>query len=403
MKRKLDLRTGRPVWFAYRSPSVPVDRLVRDVKADVLVVGMGISGAMIAEELSGRGLSVIVVDRRGPLKGSTPATTALVQYEIDQPLGLLSAKVGKEIAQRAWRRSRLAVMNLKARIDELEIACALSPKQSLYLAGNVLDAGGLREETAARREAGLYATYLTRGELREQFGFDRAAAIVSRDNLALDPRKLAAGLLLKAVDRGARLYAPVEVTGIVNDGDGVVAATRDGPSIRAGHAVLATGYELTDMAPDTDHSIISTWAIATAPQKRALWPGEAFVWEASDPYLYLRATADGRVICGGEDEDFTDEERRDSLIGEKTKRLQEKLAALVPGIDPTATHAWAGSFGSTATGLPLIGKIPRRPRLMAVMGYGGNGITYSRIAAELVATTLTGGKDRDADLFALDR
>ena len=33
------------------------------------------------------------------------------------------------------------------------------------------------------------------------------------------------------------------------------------------------------------------------------------IWEASDPYLYMRATADGRVICGGEDEEFSDEER----------------------------------------------------------------------------------------------
>jgi glycine/D-amino acid oxidase-like deaminating enzyme len=37
------------------------------------------------------------------------------------------------------------------------------------------------------------------------------------------------------------------------------------------------------------------------------------IWEASEPYLYLRTTEDGRVICGGEDEDFADTEKRDSL------------------------------------------------------------------------------------------
>ena len=35
----------------------------------------------------------------------------------------------------------------------------------------------------------------------------------------------------------------------------------------------------------------------------------------------------------------------------------------------------------------------------AVIGYGGNGITYSRIAAELIATELDGGTDADADIF----
>ena len=47
MPRKLDLRTGRPVWMAYRAPSVPTARLERDAKADVLVVGLGISGPNI--------------------------------------------------------------------------------------------------------------------------------------------------------------------------------------------------------------------------------------------------------------------------------------------------------------------------------------------------------------------
>ncbi|RVB59038.1 FAD-binding oxidoreductase, partial [Mesorhizobium sp. M7A.F.Ca.CA.004.06.1.1] len=85
MPRKLDLRTGQPVWSAYRAPAVPTDGLIRDVNTDVLVVGMGISGAMMAEALTADGHRVICIDRRGPLKGSTAATTALVAFEIDQP------------------------------------------------------------------------------------------------------------------------------------------------------------------------------------------------------------------------------------------------------------------------------------------------------------------------------
>src|SRR4051794_25866785 len=101
MTRKLDLRSGRPVWFAYRAPKIPVEALTRDAKADVLVVGMGISGAMMAEALTARGLSVICIDRRGPMRGSTPATTALVQFEIDEPLTSLSRMIGKGSAEQA--------------------------------------------------------------------------------------------------------------------------------------------------------------------------------------------------------------------------------------------------------------------------------------------------------------
>ena len=117
----------------------------------------------------------------------------------------------------------------------------------------------------------------------------------------------------------------------------------------------------------------------------------------------MRATKDGRVICGGEDEEFADEDRRDALIPKKSARLSEKLKKLFPELDTEPEFAWAGSFGTTTTGLPYIGHVPRHPGVHAVMGYGGNGITYSQIAAEIVASAIDGREDSDAGLFAFER
>lgn len=403
MPRKLDLGTGRPVWSAYRAPAVPTSAMTRDATTDVLIIGMGISGAMMAEALTSDGRQVICIDRRGPLKGSTSATTALVSFEIDQPLSVLSKMIGKAKAQQAWRRSRLAVSNLAGRIEDLAIDCRLSRTKSLYLAGTVLGPSELRDEAEARRQAGIAAIYLTPQPLAETFGIDRGGAILSHGNIALDPRRLTAGLLLKALERKARFYAPVEATAIEDSADEVTVATKDGPTITARHVVLATGYELVDIVPAAAHRIISTWAIATRPQPQKLWPGAAFIWEASDPYLYIRATADGRVICGGEDEDFVDKTRRDDLIADKSARIAEKLGRLFPHLDVKPEFAWTGSFGTTSTGLPYIGAIPRHPRIHAVMGYGGNGITFSRIASEIISASIKGIADTDAELFAFNR
>jgi glycine/D-amino acid oxidase-like deaminating enzyme len=402
MSRQLDLHGGDPVWRAYRSAGVPVQPLTRDARAEVVVVGMGVSGAMMAETLTADGRDVIVLDRRGPSLGSTASSTALVQFEIDTPLTLLADRIGRD-ARRAWRRSRLAVGNLKARIETLGIACGMAPRRSLYLAGNVLTGSALRDEADARRAAGIHARYLTAGALRDAYGIDRDGAIESCDNLELDPVKLTRGLLRTAAERGARLHAPTEATAFRHSASGVRVETADGGAIEAGAVVLATGYELAAGVPDRGHQIISTWAIATRPQPGALWPGRALMWEASDPYLYARATPDGRVVCGGEDEEFSDDDSRDSLIPRKSARIAAKLSKLLPGIDPTPDYAWAGAFGSTSTGLPIIGPVPRKPRILAVMGYGGNGITYSQIASEIVSTSLAGGRDCDADLFSLPR
>ena len=117
-------------------------------------------------------------------------------------------------------------------------------------------------------------------------------------------------------------------------------------------------------------------------------------------YLDVRATVDGRVICGGEDEEFADETRRDAKLDRKTEVLEKKLARLLPKIDPRADFAWTASFGQSKTGLPRVGPLPGYPRCYGVLGYGGNGITYSMLASQLVSASIAGRKDSDAKLFA---
>lgn len=395
-----DLRTGKPVWLARRRPAIETHALARDVTCDVLVVGAGISGAIVAEALTAGGLSVVIADRRGPLLGSTPASTALLQYELDTPLSHLAKQIGRDKAERIWRRSRLAVDALRERSRLLGIDADCASRDTLYLSGNLLSATGLRAEGEARRHVGFQNEYLSVAAVQERFGISGRSALLSFDNFAVDPVRLAAGFLNAAIARKARLYAPVEVTDIAASKDGVVAQTKGGPAIRCTKLVFATGYEMPKNVPHKGHDITSTWVIATRPQPRKLWPGECFIWEAADPYLYIRTTADGRVICGGEDEDIEDEDARDAKLSAKTKRLEQKLGRLLPTIDPAADYAWCGSFGVSRTSAPTIGPVPRMPNCYAAMGYGGNGITFSMMAGQILAGLITGRGDSDADLFS---
>jgi glycine/D-amino acid oxidase-like deaminating enzyme len=155
--------------------------------------------------------------------------------------------------------------------------------------------------------------------------------------------------------------------------------------------------------PRAGHAIASTWAIATRPQPRRLWPERCFIWEAADPYLYVRVGPEGRVICGGEDEPFADEAARNALLAAKTATLERRLHALLPRLDARAVDAWCGSFGASATGLPSIGPLPRMRHCYAVLGYGGNGITFAALAAQVLRAQIAGAGDPDADLFSFRR
>jgi glycine/D-amino acid oxidase-like deaminating enzyme len=398
-----DLRTGRSIWEDRRLPALAAVPLTRDTRTDVLVIGAGISGAMVADLLSDSGCRVMVVDRRRPFTGSTTASTALVQYDIDMPLTHLGRRVGEERARRLWRRSKLALDALKARARHLGIDADCVARDSLYLEGNVLGRRALKDEAAARQRAGFEVTLLDAAAVERRFGIAGRSGVLSYDQLSADPRRLAHGFLAAAVGRGARVCSPVEIANVRAARGGVRAWTSDGRVVSAGHLVFATGYELAKGVPTAGHRIASTWAIATRPQPSRLWPERCFIWEASDPYLYLRAGPDGRIICGGEDEEFADEASRDALLARKTATLERKLHALLPAVDSRAAFAWCGSFGGSTAGTPTIGPIPGMPRCYAVLGYGGNGITFAALAAQLVRAAIIGRPDPDAALFAFGR
>lgn len=398
-----DLRTGRPIWMARRRPPIEVKPLIRDIRCDVAVIGAGISGALIAETLADTGLGVVILDRRGPVTGSTPASTAMLQYELDTPLSQMADRIGRDRAERLWRRSRLAVDALRERTQRLGIEAATATRDAIYLDGNVLDANSLAEEAKARQRAGFEVELLKPAEVERRYGIRGRHAIISHGNYTADPRRLAAGYLNAAIAKGARLYAPADISDLYTADSGVTLSTRQGPNVFARNVVVATGYEMLKGIPRKGNKIISSWSIATRPQARAIWPTAALIWEASDPYLYIRTTPKGEVICGGEDEEISDAQERDARIEAKTKALVRKLGALLPDINPEPAYAWAGSFGDSPVGTPTIGRIPGMPNCYAAMGYGGNGITFSMMAAQVLRGLITGTGDPDSDLVSFHR
>ena len=114
--------------------------------------------------------------------------------------------IGRRAAEQVWQCSQAAVNDLRTRTNRLGIDARLQSRPSLYLAGNVLNAAGLRREVRARQRLGLPSELLERRALRRHFDIDRAAAILSHGNAEADPVALATGFLTHALRRGARFY-----------------------------------------------------------------------------------------------------------------------------------------------------------------------------------------------------
>lgn len=401
-----ELRGGTLPWRKQSGPFRPP--LLGNIRCEVLIVGAGITGALAAEHLVRQGLDVCIIDREQPGRGSTAASTAMLLWEIDLPLMRLADLYGFERAAQIYRLSFQAAAGLTSLVQELQIPCDFAARDSLYICGAEADAAAqenLATETKARQRAELPSNYLDYPALKRGFGFERAGAILSPNAADVDPVKLSHWLLDRAIAGGATIF-DAEAAAYDAEGNGVYVSTFEGHVIEARHLVLATGYVMPDFLKPKLHQVASSWAVATAPLDEVqLWPGRCLIWEASDPYLYARTTADNRILVGGEDEeDGTDPEKRDGKIPAKAQRIMEKMRSLWPSMQAEAQSGWSGAFGVTQDGLPLIGRVPGRSNFYAAYGYGGNGITFSYIASRMIGNLIAGVPESEASKhFAIDR
>lgn len=390
-----ELRSGHGPWNG-RAGGLAWERLRHSRRVPVAIVGAGITGALVAQALASAGHGVAVIDRLVPGQGSTAASTAMLQWELDTKLSELADLYGFETAAAVYRRSFAAVRGLRGLVRSAAVACDWRDRRAVFLAGAGDGAAVLKAEHAVRTRAGLP------GLLRQgQAG--RSAAIVSPGAAEADPVRLSHGLLRDAEARGAALVAGEVVAYALHRG-GVTLALAGDREIEAARLVLATGYALPDFIAAPAHRRSASWAAATeAGAELGFWPGRALVWEDASPYLYMRTTADGRILVGGEDEPVADPARRAALTAAKAAALHRKAEGLWGRALPHFAMAWSAAFGETTDGLPLIGPVPGWPHVFAAYGYGGNGITFSYLASRLIAALIAGPAEPWSRPFALDR
>jgi glycine/D-amino acid oxidase-like deaminating enzyme len=400
----MDLVSPRPFWPLRNGLLSVYPALRQDLKCDVVVMGAGITGAFIAHYLAKEGLDIVVVDKRDVCAGSTSANTALLQYEVDTSLVELTKRIGRPDAEQVYRVCYDSITAIERLVTTENLRCVYQPRKSVYLASRRSDAALMRKEWRARRAAGIEVECWDEEEVSAHFSFSRPAALVSDRAGELDSHRLAHALLALAAGRGARIFDRTLVKKYQTDTQAVCLETDRGCKIVAKQAVFATGYESQEFLPHRIVDLKSTYALASEPlEEFPGWWERCLIWETLRPYLYLRTTDDNRALVGGEDDDFHSPIRRDRRVNRKTDRLASRFVEMFPAIELEVAFRWAGTFGETKDGLPYIGQVRQMPHCHFALGFGGNGITYSLIAAEILRDALLQRPNRDARLFRFDR
>lgn len=400
----MNLSSGYP--FELVKNGLPYDYpiLSNNIVSDVVIIGGGISGALTAYLLVNAGVNCVMIDGRTIGLGSTCASTSLLQYEIDVPLIKLQADIGISNAIRAYYLGVDAIEKLQGVIRKIKFE-QFSARESLYYAANEKDNSWLLEESALRIKHGLKAKYIDAPALKKQYGMTASGAILSSPAAQTNAYLLTHALLQHSIKKGVKVFDRTLATKITHHKTSVTIETGDGAKLKAKKLVYANGYEAVQYVDKKIVDLISTYACASvqANEEFEFWKDEVMIWNTANPYLYMRTTDDRRIIVGGRDEKFYNPIKRDKLLPVKTRQLAKDFNTLFPHTPFKPEFSWTGTFGSTKDGLPFIGNYKKLPNSLFALGFGGNGITFSMIAAEIITAMITGKKSQDEDLFSFDR
>jgi glycine/D-amino acid oxidase-like deaminating enzyme len=401
------LRYGRPLWLDHAGPKRKYPRHRGHLETDIVIVGGGITGAICAYLFAEAGVRVVLLESRTVARGSTSASTALLMQEPDRDFTDLASRFGRPVAREIWKLLGKATRDLAKTIKSLKLDADLCGCDSVYFTLDPDKVKALRKEFDARKAAGLPGRWLTAAALYRMTGMRAQAAIATSGNAQVNPVRACVGFLAAAARRGASVFERSRVRGVTASRSRIEVRTAGG-TISAARIVVATGYATPEFRGLVGRfRMKDTYVVATrrlSPRRRRV-----MAWDTDRPYHYVRWSGDGRLLVGGEDTRHRSPKGTGRRMAAARGRLRTYLARIYPELaDEVAEYAWEGLFAETPDGLPYVGEHSRYPGHLFALGYGGNGMTASFLAARMLVDLYQQGdkpaKTRGiANLFAFDR
>jgi glycine/D-amino acid oxidase-like deaminating enzyme len=400
----MNLQSGKLYWPSTLTSSPRYDPLHNDINCDVLIIGGGSSGAQCAYYLWDRGLDVVLIDKDKIGNGSTSSNTALIQYSGDKMFYELINSFGEETSAKHLKLCSNAINEIQKASTLIDIDPEFSRRDSLYYASLQTDIPKLETEYDYLKKHGFDVELWTNEDIRQNYPFEKPAAIYSNNDAELNPYKFTTGIIKKAQEKGVRIFENTKVHGKKVEKDYTLFHTNNGSTIKARYVIISAGYECQEFKHDKNVTYVSSYAVVTNPvEDLSSWYKRTLIWETARPYIYMRSTADNRIIIGGLDENTTIPEKRDSMLLNKKNLLIQEFNKLFPNIRVEAEFYLSALYGGTHDGMPLIGIYDDLPNWHFLMGYGDNGTVYSMVLAKIISELILDGFSADLNIYHQNR
>ncbi len=367
-------------------------------KADLAIVGGGFAGLASAYQLARRFPTRRIVLLEGARCGYGASGRnggfADVTYT---GLGDYCDARGPEAARLVYDAIAGGMAEIENLVRVHGVDCDLEATGSLQLAMSQRQAAALEEEMFARRAMGLEARMVEGAELQGLVRSPRfVAGLLAPDTSILDPGKLALGMKRVVESLGVEIFETSRVLGI-EPGRSLRIRTEFG-SLEAPQAVLAVngyapqlGYFRTGILPLCNY-VVATEPLTPAQREAIGWAGRQGLSDARAEFMYLRLTADDRIVFGGEMAPYFFDSRLSSgNYAPAIERLQRSILQTFPQLEGIRfSNAWGGTMGFTRDFTPRVGVLGEHGNLFYALAFCGEGVVMTQLAGRLVSTLVAG-------------
>ncbi|WP_281688359.1 FAD-binding oxidoreductase [Pseudomonas citronellolis] len=379
----------------------PYPALEGEVRADVCVVGGGLTGVNTALELAQRGLSVVLLEARCIGWGASGRNGGQLIRGIGHDVSGFAKYVGEEGVRYLERAGTESVALVAQRIRDLAIECDLR-WGFCELANTPAQYAGLVEEHAQLSAQGYpHETHLVAPErIREVVASDQyAGGLVDMGSGHLHPLDLVRAEARAAAALGARVFERSPALRIEHGRQVVVHCARG--RVLADNLVLGCNAHLEELEPRLTGKVLpaGSYVVASEPLPEALAaqliPQNMALCDQKVGLDYYRLTADRRLLFGGACH-YSGRDPKD--IG---AYMRPKVLKVFPQLaDVRLDYQWGGMIGITANRFPQVGRLKAQPNVFFAQGYSGHGLNVTHWSAKLLAEAIHSGHSQGLDLFS---
>lgn len=402
-----------PVWWEGRDTEPASEPLHGGTRADLVVVGAGLTGLWAAlhavEETPGR--DVVLLEASHVAAGASGRNGGFVSPSLTHGLAHGVAMWPGEMPQ-LLRLGHENLLEIEEYLAKEKVDADLRLCGKTTVATRPHEIAALKEMHALHERYGEATSYLSGEEVRADVRSPTyLAGLATHAGGLVDPFSMTVGLRDVALRKGVRLHERTPLTSVARDGADLVSRTPHG-TVRAGQVLLATNafppvlrriraYVL----PVWDH-VLATEPLTLGQLESIGWSRNQGLTDAGNQFHYYRRTADDRILWGGYDAIYYFGNRTDAAREQRDRShrlLASQFYETFPQLaEVRMSHRWAGIIDTTSRFTPLFGTA-LGGRLAYAVGYTGLGVAMSRFGARVALDLLNGRETERTELSMVRR